>query len=145
MTATSKYNYAIEPDIRQFIEYQLRYFHENKRQLESLKTDLIPSAIPKYGPQSGGFDPEQRPTEDTAVKIATDAYIRQLEFTVSAIDSVLHILPEEDVELIRLKYWDGKLTPEGIALALSVDRSTMYDRLNKILVEIARRLGYINL
>lgn len=106
---------------------------------------MIPSTIPKYGPQTGGFNPEQRPTEDTAAKIATDVYIFQLEFTISAIDSVLCTLSTEDYELVRLKYWDGKLTPDGIALQLNIGIATLYRRLNAILTEIGRRLGYINL
>lgn len=140
----SKYKYTIDLEIRSFIEYQLRYFHENKRQLESLKNDMIPSQISQYGYKAGSsFDPEQRPTEETAVKIATDRYIFQLELTVTAIDSVISALPDLDKELIRLKYWDGKLTPEGIALKLNMGRTTVYEHLNNILVEIARRLGYI--
>jgi len=79
------------------------------------------------------------------VKIATDVYIFQLEFTVTAIDSVLQTLSPLDYELVRLKYWDGKLTPEGIALQLNIGIATLYRRLNVILTEVGRRLGYINL
>ena len=79
------------------------------------------------------------------MKIATDVYIFQLEFTVTAIDSVLQTLSPLDYELVRLKYWDGKLTPEGIALQLNIGIATLYRRLNVILTEVGRRLGYINL
>ena len=111
-----------------------------------LKSDMIPSQISQYGPREGSsFDPEQRPTEDIAVKIAADRYIFQLEQTVATIDSVINSLSELDKELLRLRYWDGKLTPDGIAIKLNMDRSTFYDRLNKILVEIARRMGYVDI
>lgn len=141
----AKYKYTINTEVRDFVEYQLSYYPENRKLLERLKAEMIPSAIPKYGPQTGGFNPEQRPTEDTAVKMASDIYIFQLELTVNAIASVLEKLGEEDLELIRLKYWSGELTPEGIAIKLNLGRTTVYERLNNILVEIARRLGYINL
>jgi len=107
---------------------------------------MIPSQISQYGPRTGAsFDSEQRPTEDIAVKIASDRYIFQLELTVAAIDSVITGLTDLDKELLRLKYWDGKLTPEGIAIKLNIGRTTVYEHLNNILVEIARRLGYIDL
>lgn len=141
----SKYSFNIKTEVRNFIEYQLSYYPENKKQLESLKEDLIPSAIPKYGPQTGGFNPEQRPTEDTTMRIVGDQYIAQLSWTVEAIGSVLVHLTREDMELIRLRYWSGELTPEGIALKLGIGIATYYRRLNAILTEMGIRLGYINL
>ena len=141
----AKYQFTINTEVRNFIEYQLSYYPENKKQLETLKDDMIPSAIPKYGPQMGGFNPEQRPTEDTAVKIVSDQYIMQLSWAVNAIGSVIERLNEIDRELIRLRYWSGELTPEGIALKLNIGIATYYRRLNAILTEIGIRLGYINL
>ena len=135
--------YTLEPWLREFIEGQIRYFPENRKILAQLKNDMIPSAIPKYGPQTGGFDPEQRPTEDVAIKMASDRYIFQLELTVSAIDAVYEALADLDKELLRLKYWSGELTAEGIALKLNMDKATLYRHLNTILEEVGRRLGYI--
>lgn len=140
-----KHKYTINTEVRNFIEYQISYYPENRKQLEILKAEMIPSSIPKYGPLTGGFNPEQRPTEDTAVKIVSDIYIFQLEHTVNAIGSVLEKLGKDDLELIRLKYWSGELTPEGIALKLNIGIATFYRRLNAILTEIGIRLGYINL
>ena len=64
---------------------------------------------------------------------------------MNAIESVLAHLSDTDLELIRLRYWSGDLTPDGIAMKLNIGRTTVFERLNNILVEIARRLGYINL
>ena len=107
---------------------------------------MIPSAIPKYGPQTGGgFDAEGRPVEDVAIRIANNDYILNLERTVVAIGSVFSRLSASDQELVRLRYWSGNLTPEGVALKLNIDKATFYYRLNNILVEIARRLGLVDL
>lgn len=142
----SKYKFTLYPDLRQFIESQIRYFHENKRQLNSLKNNMIPSQISRYGShESIGFDSEKRPTEDISIKIASDRYIFQLELAVNNIEAVYNSLSDMDKEIIRLKYWDNTLTPEGIALKVGIDKTTMYYRLNNILVEIARRLGYVDL
>ena len=135
----------LSPQLRSWIEYQLEYYPENKRQLATLKESMIPSSIPKYGPQTGGFDPEQRPTENIAVRIANNDYILQLERTVNAIGSVYDRLGPSDQELVRLRYWSGNLTPEGISYRINIDKATFYYRLNNILVEIARRLGLVDI
>jgi len=137
--------YTINNEIRNFIEWQIIWWPENSKYLVEAKADMIPSAIPKYGPQTGGFDPEQRPTEDTAVKIVSDEYIAHLERSVRAIGEVFNRLTDIDKELIKLKYWSGELTAEGIALKLNMDKATIYRHLNAIITEIARRLGYVNL
>lgn len=140
-----KNKYTLEVPLRAFIEGQIEYFPENKRQLATLKADMIPSQITKYGHRTGGFDSEQRPTEDTAIRIASDQYIFMLELHVTTIEAVYNSLSDIDKELIRLKYWSGELTPDGIALKLNMDRATMYRHLNAIIVEVGRRLGYVNL
>lgn len=141
----AKYKFTLTSDMRTRVGWDLEYYPEDKKQLEELKNDMIPSAIPKYGPQTGGFNPEQRPTEDTATRIVSDRYIQWLSWKVNAIESVLAHLSDTDLELIRLRYWSGDLTPDGIAMKLNIGRTTVFERLNNILVEIARRLGYINL
>ena len=142
----SKTNFTISTEIRNFIEYQIRYFPENRKLLKEMKEDMIPSQISQYGHKTGGnFDSEKRPTEETAIKIASDRYIFQLELTVSAIESVYEKLTDIDKEIIRLKYWSGELTPEGIALKLNMDKATMYRHLNTIITEIGRRLGYVDI
>ena len=119
----------------------------NKKLLSSLKNDMMPRITARYdsltsGKQSSG---NYRPTEDAAIKMISSSFLLQLELTVTAIGSVYDMLSPDDRELIRLKYWSGEYTPDGIALKLNMARTTIYSRLNLIHVEIARRLGYINL
>lgn len=144
MRAIARYKFTIDNVVRSFIEEQIEYYHENKRYIEEVKAEAIPSTVPKYGPQTGGFNPEQRPTEDIVIR-RNPQYLIETERIVNVIGAVLEKLNETDIELIRLKYWTAGLTPEGIALKLNLGRTTVYERLNNILVEIGRRLGYINL
>ena len=144
MKVIAKYKFTIDNVVRSFIEEQIEYYNENKRYIEEVKAEAIPSTVPKYGPQTGGFNPEQRPTEDIVIR-RNPQYLIETERIVKVIGSVLEKLSETDMELIRLKYWTAGLTPEGIALKLNLGRTTVYERLNNILVEIGRRLGYINL
>ena len=145
MIAIAKYNYTIDIVVRNFIEEQIEYYHENIRYIEEVKAEAIPSQISQYGPRAGSsFDSEKRPTEDIAIR-RNPQYLIETERIVKVIGSVLEKLSDQDKELIRLKYWTAGLTPEGIALKLNLGRTTVYERLNNILVEIGRRLGYINL
>lgn len=138
--------YSINGEIRGFIEYQIRWWPENRKYLRELKNEMIPSQISQYGPHAGGsHNSEQRPTEDIALKIVSDEYIAHLERSVRAIGEVLDKLNDIDMELIRLKYWSGELTPDGIALKLNIGTATMYRHLNAILTEIGKRLGYLNI
>lgn len=140
----AKYNFTLAPALREYIEWQIEYYPDNKRQLMMTKASMIPSATPKYGPQTGGFNPEQRPTEDIVVRRNPD-YIMEQERIISAIESVYTKLTDSDKEIIRLKYWSGELTPDGIALKLNMDRATMYRHLNAIITEVARRLGLVDI
>lgn len=133
----------LTPTLRDHISECIRYYHEDRKQLESLKTDMIPSTVPKYEPKEGSsFNSEQRPTEDIAMRMASDIYVLQLEIKVHAIGSVLEHLSKEDNELVRLTYWNGTLTPDGIAYRLHMSKSAYYDHLNAILLAVAIRMGY---
>ena len=141
----AKYKFTLAVALRDFIEWQIEYYPDNKRQLAMFKESMIPSQISQYGQRTGGsFDSEKRPTEEITIK-RNPEYIMEQERIINAIESVYDKLSDLDKELIRLRYWDGKLTPEGIAIKLNLGRTTLYERLNNILVIIAKRLGYIDL
>lgn len=142
----SKYKFTLTAEKRNRIEADIRDYPEDKKQLEEIKNDMIPSTISQYGPrEGGGFDSEKRPTEDITLRIISAPYIRFLSWKVEAIGSVINNLNDIDREILNLMYWQRGLTPEGIAIKLHLGRTTVYERLNNILVEIARKLGYINL
>ena len=106
----------LDPSVRKFVEYQIRRFPENSRQLNRLK---IPEATPEY--------------------------ILQLQLSVNAVSAVYNKLSEEDKELLRLMYWSERYSADGIAYKLNLSRSSVFSRLSKILRKIACRIGYINL
>ena len=140
----AKYKFTLAVALRDFIEWQIEYYPDNKRELAVFKDSMIPSQITQYGQKTGSFDSEKRPTEEITIR-RNPAYIMEQERIVKAMESVLDSLNEQDLELVRLRSWDGKLTPEGIAMKLNIGRTTLYERLNNILVIIAKRLGYIDL
>lgn len=143
-----KYKFTLDPVTRRFIELQIERYPDNVKQLAELKAAAMQRIIASYDNQHGESPPGgvSRPTEVAALKLASNAYILQLEIAISAVRGVYDRLPADDQELVRLMYWsDGRFTPDGVALKLNTTRATMYGRLNLILVEIGRCLGYVNL
>ena len=137
-----RYKFNIPHHIKDWCEWQLRYYRESKMQLEQLKNDMIPSATPKYSESIGGSE-VSRNTEDIAMRIISSPYIRQLEITVDGITRALSNLDDIDILLINYIYWRKEYTVEGAALKANLSRSAAYKRLNKILGLIAYEIGLI--
>lgn len=141
-----RYKYRIDSRTRDFIELQIECLQENEKLLAEIRADMMPRMISRYDESSGVTNYDYRPTEDAALRITSSAYIFQLELSVNAVRSVYERLSDEDKELIRMKYWSGnRYAPDAIAMKLNMARTTVYDRLNNILFEVGRKLGFVNL
>ena len=136
----------LNPEIRRFVEYQIASYPEKVKELNELQHTYTPRITPAYIELGGRSNAATRPTEAAALKLTTNEYIAMLAFSVNAIRSVYDRLSSENRELIRLMYWSNySFNMEGIAQKLNIERSGLYRRLNLILIEFARRLGYVNL
>lgn len=135
----------LQPRVRDFVAWQLEHYSQNKRQLEQIKKDLIPSATPNYGSAGGGHsNVANRTTEDVVIQICSPVYVQQLERTIKAIEYVLDKLDSTDEQLITLVYFQGSYTVSGAAQIVNLSQSTAYEHINKILTAIALELGLIN-
>lgn len=106
----------------------------------------MPNLISCYKAPPGRTNDLRRPTEDAAINIVTDIYVMQLKLSVNAVRSVYDKLTPEDKELIRLMYWSNNIfNADAISMKLNMARTTVYDRLNHILIAVGRRLGYVNM
>lgn len=140
-----RYKFSLPPEIKATVEWQLRYYREDKRQLNEIKRDMIPSGVQGYSLTAGVDGGEAtRTTEDIAMKMVSAPYIRRLEITIDAIDRALERMDKTDKKLIELVYWRKEYTPEGAGLIVGISRSAVYLRLNKILGLIAFELGYVS-
>ena len=140
-----RYKFSLPSDIKATVEWQLRYYREDKRQLNEIKRDMIPSGVQGYSLTAcvdGGE--ATRTTEDIAMKMVSAPYIRRLEITIDAIDRALERMDETDKKLIELVYWRKEYTPEGAGLIVGIAKSAVYQRINKILGLIAFELGYVS-
>lgn len=139
-----RYKFDLSPAIKATVEWQLQYYREDLRQLETYKQDLIPSGVQGYSPTAGVNGGEvTRKTEDIAFRLISSPYIRRLEITCEAIGRVLSKLDEVDLKLIELVYWRREYTVEGAAMKIHISKTAAYQRINKILGAIAYALGYV--
>lgn len=140
-----RYKFSLPSEIKATVEWQLRYYREDKRQLNEIKRDMIPSGVQGYSLTAGVDGGEAtRATEDIAMKMVSAPYIRRLEITIDAIDRALERMDETDKKLIELVYWRKEYTPEGAGLIVGIAKSAVYQRINKILGLIAFELGYVS-
>lgn len=136
----------MHPRIRDFIEFQIECCPQNEKLLTDLKQSMMPRLTPNYGVSSRVSGNISRPTEETALRIISDTYLLQLELSINAVRSVYNRLAPEDQELIKMMYWSNTTyNADGIAMKLCMSRTTVYERLNNIIVEIGRRLGFVDL
>lgn len=139
-----RYKFDLSPAIKSTVEWQLQYYREDLRQLETYKRDLIPSGVQGYSPTAGVNGGEvTRKTEDIAFRLISSPYIRRLEITCEAIGRVLSKLDEVDLKLIELVYWRCEYTVEGAAMKIHISKTAAYQRINKVLGAIAYALGYV--
>lgn len=140
-----KYKSQLSGKLKGFIEWQLEHYHENRRQLEQYKRDMIPSPTPNYSAEPHGSGGESRPTELLTLRMTTDLYIVETTRCVEAIERVLNKLSKEDMKLIDLVYWRGQCTVEGAGLVVGYSRKTAYRHINAAFIAIAKELGYLQI
>jgi RinA family phage transcriptional activator len=131
--------------VKGYVEWQLEHYKQDKRQLEEYRQSLIPSATTSYAITGGvNVGEVSKPTENTALKLATNQYILTTEQSVRAIEAVLRKCDETDLQLIDLVYWRRTHTVVGAGERVGLGQNGCYKRISKILTNIALELGLIN-
>ena len=107
--------------LARLVEMETRNYYQTKKELEKLKTiDCLPPS---------------------------SASILYMERTVHAIERALIDTGrssdgENRLKMIHLKYWDGRLTDEGIMMRIPVGRTTFYKWRKDYVVSVGQYLGY---
>ena len=113
---------GLTPRVRGFIEWELEHYHEERQQLtawEKARGTLPPATITPYMAQ-----------------------------TIRVCDAIRQVLDRHDGtdrQLIRLLYWDRSHNVTGAGMVVGLSKSQAYNRVNKMLREIAQELGYVEL
>ena len=140
-----RYKFSLKPEIKSTVEWELSAYREDKRQLERAKRDLIPSAVQGYSLTAGVDGGEaKRSTEEVTLRMVSAPYIKRLEITVEAIERALKNFDSTDMKLIELVYWRKEYTAEGAGMIIGIQKTAVYQRLNKILGYCAYELGYVS-
>lgn len=125
------YDYPINREL--VMEYLRRRDEIIRKGRQMPELDIVPD---------GGELPD--PTYYASVRLlAMERSAQRAMEYVSAIDSVMRTLSEEQRKLVRRRYWERDATDEAIALELGVSRSTFYRMKREIIRAFALRFGLL--
>lgn len=142
----ARYKFSLAPKVRGYVEWQLEHYHEDKKQLDAYRAEMLPSITASYshtGGTSGGT--VSNPTETCALRMASSPYIFTTERSIRAIEHVINACDETDKRLIDLVYWERTYTIVNAAPIVGLTKSPAYERINDILCRIALEIGLIGL
>ena len=137
------YKFDLNPRIKSYVEWQLEHYHEDKKQLEEIKDAMMPPITTSISGMPHGSGVSQ-PTEDAAMRMATNAYIQATERSVRAIEHTLCKCDSTSRTLIDIVYWRRTMTVTGAAAKCCMSQMGAYKRINKVLTGIAFEMGLIN-
>lgn len=124
------------------IEAELFRYQATKQELHDLRMAIIESGgQPELPVYTGPGDT----TGKKAVKLVTSVGIYEMERRVKAIEKALkeaERLEPGRMELVRLKYFDKKLTNYGIIKELNISEATFYRWRRELIYSIADKLGW---
>lgn len=133
---------VLSSPVRNFIEWRIEHYREDRHELAAARAALMPSGVPDYG-GTGGGGAAASTTETAALRLVTNAYLINLERTINAIDRVLQTSEKIDIDLITLVYWKRSHTVQGAGLALGLSKSAAYNHIDALLYRVALELGIV--
>ena len=127
------------------LEWEVRLYHETKAELEDEKDSIILA-----GKQPSDGMPRSTEVSDstfrTAQRLLNSAEIREMERRIKAIDRAIDewtaCNPIIRMEFIRQKFWQNKLTNEGIAQKLNVSEQTVRYWRRGFLTLVGKYMGW---
>lgn len=127
------------------VESELYSFHENRRELQKLRSQIMFEKI--SGDENIGGGKSNLPGDPTgrvATMLAANKRLIMLDQTVSAIESTLRRLNAQPKELVELRYWaePQSMTWDDIAKKVGISRRTAIRWRDAIVKEIAISLGW---
>lgn len=141
----SRYKFSLNTTTKNYVEWTLQHYREDKRQLEEHKQDMMPSTTQNYIADVVQSSNISNTTEAIGIKLVTTPYIITTERNIRAIERVLERCDNKDKELIDLVYWRQTYTTEGAAIKLDIPRRTAYRKINNILCWVALEMGLVNI
>ncbi|SBV94258.1 hypothetical protein KL86CLO1_10489 [uncultured Eubacteriales bacterium] len=138
-----RYKFSLAPKIKGYVEWQLEHYHEDKRQMEEYKRDMVPSGTANYSGMWGGSEPGN-PTAATVERIVTNPYIITTERNVKAVDRALMACDDETKRIVDLVYWRRTHTVTGAGYKIGMSPATAYRKVNRVLCLLSLEMGLVN-
>lgn len=139
-----RYKFSLSPKIKGYIEWQLEHYHEDKRQMEQYRMDMMPNGTAQYGHTCGRSSTPGDQTAATVERLMTNQYLQTTERTIAAIDRTLARCDDTTRKLIDLVYWRRTHTMIGAAMVCHLGKTAAYDRANGVLYGIALEMGLVS-
>jgi len=129
------------------LEQEVRQYPETVREVDEMRKDIILQAS---GPPLDGMPRNGKKVSDTTlqkvVQLYNSAEIREMSRRVRAIEQARDEFCAKDPlirrRFIELKFWDRRLTNEGIAQELALSESTVRQWRRKFLTQVGVNLGW---
>ena len=129
------------------LEQEVRQYPETVREVDEMRKDIILQAS---GPPLDGMPRNGKKVSDTTlqkvVQLYNSAEIREMSRRVRAIEQARDEFCAKDLlirrRFIELKFWDRRLTNEGIAQELTLSESTVRQWRRKFLTQVGVNLGW---
>lgn len=119
-----------------YVEGELRLYPARKRRLAWLET-CIATATPHREDGMPGAPGPGNPTQSRALALMHDQERTYLLGWCRLVEETYHSLSIEQQSIIRLLYWERRLTPDGVAKELGMHRSTLFRQRNRALLAFA--------
>ena len=126
--------------IKDYIIYELQMYHENKRQLEEYKRDILEGKDYTVSDMPRGSMTSDN-TYSKCEKLLSSAYIQNTERMVKTIETVLSSLDKARYTTIDMLYFRKAHTVIGVSLFLPASERTVYRYIDDVVYLIAKDLG----
>lgn len=128
---------------RDTIEWEIRNYHETKKQLEELKLDIIESTpVSDVPAQTGPGDQ----TYSKVMQMRTCKVILETERRLRAVEYALNWFKNSGdparLRMIEMHYFENHYTPAGIQQRLGIGHDTFYRWRREFIGIVAERLGW---
>ncbi len=139
-------DYKLSPAEFKFVEHKLFTYLDNKRLIDeylSQRDELVHSTKHREPgvPHSQGVG---RPVESTVMQmLMLEHKAHREQFWIKAVEDVFELLPDEDRQLVELKYFEGYLTNAGVARKLNISEREFYRRRERVVWRFANRFGLV--
>lgn len=139
----SKHTRALPPEIRGIVKYRLEHYHMYKHELSIYLNDELPSNTAQLTHERKARNGVSREVENKSISMAENAYLREIEKNVNAIEYVFERLTDENKKLVEMVYFRATHTLTGAGIELNMSQRTAYRHADAIIKALALEMGLI--